>query len=143
MRHYLEMVATFKNRDDNYVHEETELPDELILQVKGDEILSETSDRVGAIINFHIEAINENSASLIKKHSNEWPDDVTHKQKQYLYSVPVFEVSYKLSNGESGRFWVYGLEKTIYSLDYPAQCCCCCLCNSCGNCVCCNSCTIL
>ena len=143
MIHFLQLTVAFINREDNYVHENTDLPNELILSVGGEEILSETGYRVGAVINFCVEDVNVNAKSLIDKHSSEWPEEVTHQQKQFLYSVPVFEAKYKLGNGEDGRFWVYGTEKTIFSFDYPAQCCCCCLCNSCNNCASCNSCTLL
>ena len=142
---YLQLTVTFQNHEDNFVHEITDLPDELILTVDGEELLSEVDKRVGSIVNFFLDDINEASKNLTKKHATEWTDEVIHQQRQLLTAVPVFEVTYKLGSGETGRFWVYGSEKSIFSIDYPAQCCCCCICNSCDNCACCNdsSCAIL
>ena len=48
------MLATFANQVDNYVHKATNLPDDLLLQVSGDEIMSDVGDRVDAVVNFYI-----------------------------------------------------------------------------------------
>ena len=48
------MLATIANQVDNYVHKATNLPDDLLLQVSGDEIMSDIDDHVGAVVNFYI-----------------------------------------------------------------------------------------
>ena len=48
------MLATFANQTDSYVHKGTNLPDNLLLQVGGDEIMSDIGDRVVAVVNFYI-----------------------------------------------------------------------------------------
>jgi hypothetical protein len=37
------------------------------------------------------------------------------KQKQVLDSVPVYEILYKMSDNETGRFWVYGNQKLVFT----------------------------
>ena len=135
----------------------------LILDATGQELLNETAYRIGPIFNFYVNEINQESAKLIYEHQTKWPEvkfsnskfscwnswwtlnsEACHLQKHSLYSVPVSEVQYRLEDDEVGRFWVYGLERSVFSFDYPAQCCCCCICNQCcNNCSCCNSCAIL
>lgn len=142
--HYLQLTVDFKDHDDDYVYERTDLPDKLVLKANGEELLNETAYRIGPIFNFHVNEINVESFKLVHEHKTKWPEEATHLQKHSLYSVPVNEVHFKLANDDRGRFWVYGTEHSVFSFDYPAQCCGCCLCNQCcDNCKCCNSCTIL
>ena len=107
-------------------------------------MFKETADRIGPIVNYHVNDINLNSASLVQQHATRWPMKRIWKQNHKLDAVPVYEMLYDLEDGEDGRFWVYGENKLVYSDDYPAQCCCCLnVPGLCNNCSCCNSCTIL
>ena len=138
--HYLQLTVEFKNHDDQYIHEKTDLPDKLVLSVTGEELLNETAYRIGPVFNFHVTEINVESSRLVNEHRTKWPDEATHLQKHSFHSIPVNEVHYILANEERGRFWVYGNEESVFSFDYPAQCCCCFNCNDCcDNCACCNT----
>ena len=139
LRHYIRLEVTFHTHEDDYVYETTDLPDELILKADGANLFKETANRIGPIENYYLDEINEHSASLVASHSANWPEKHIWKQKQTLDSVPVYEICYDLSNGNDGRFWVFGENKLIFSDDYPAQCCCCCNVPSCcKNCAWCN-----
>ena len=52
--YFQQLRATFQNKDDNYVSKETIVPDQFLLDVEGDEIFSETDDRVQPISDFFI-----------------------------------------------------------------------------------------
>jgi len=137
----LQLTIEFKNHNDQYIHEQTDLPDKLVLNVTGEELLNESAYRIGPVFNFHVTEINIESSRLVNEHKTKWPEEATHLQKHSFYSVPVNEVHYILANEEKGRFWVYGNEESVFSFDYPAQCCRCCICNECfDNCASCNTC---
>jgi hypothetical protein len=141
--HYLELKIDFKDHDDNYIHEVTNLPDELIMGATGETLMNEKAFRIGPIINFHVREINEKSRILIEEHAAKCLNEVMHMQKHRLESIPVNQVNYEI-DGEKGVFFVYGNEHFVFSHDYPAQCCgsfnlpgCC------NNCACCNSCSLM
>jgi len=142
-KHFLELKVDFYNHVDDYVYGTTDLPDKLILKARGRSIFEETADRIGPIINFEVNEVNENSSLLVQSHATKWPQERMWKQNHTLDSVPVFEVEYKIDD-KTGRFLVYGegaLYRRVFSKDYPAQCCCCLNVPDCAdNCSCCNSC---
>ena len=72
-------------------------------------LFEQTADRIGPIVNFEINEINENSKLLVNEHATKWPSERIWKQNHKLESVPVFEITYKIKDKtETGRFWVYG-----------------------------------
>ena len=52
-------LTDFSDHDDEFVYEKTDLPDDLILDVSGKELLNEKAYRIGAIYGFPIEEINK------------------------------------------------------------------------------------
>ena len=76
-------------------------------------VFEQTADRIGPIVNFTVNEINENSKLLIDEHASKWPKKRILKQNHKLDSVPVFEITYTYftkikDKTETGRFWVYG-----------------------------------
>ena len=121
---------------------------DVVVQGKSIPVFTQTEQKIGAIRNFEIGAINNKSASLIASHNGSWGDAKHLKQNQYLETFPVHEISYEIENGKkapvAGKFWIFGENKMVNFDDYPAQCCCCCNMPQCfNNCSDMNSCTIL
>ena len=62
------MTVTFHTHVDHYVYETTDMPDELILNGSGTSMFDKTEDRIGPILNFSVNEINENSKRMIENH---------------------------------------------------------------------------
>jgi len=90
--------------------------------------------QVKPISNFPVQQINENSARLVEESRTAFPGQRQLKQvyiyhhywqtlqRHNLRAVPVTSVAYTFKE-ESSTFYVYGMERKVYSPDYPHRCC--------------------
>lgn len=124
VRQFIQLFVNYQNMISEHVIERTDLPNELIKNVLGDNIFTQTAPRVRSIEHFFDEEVNQKSNELVAHHSAAWPHLRTLQQKHTLRSVPVYECSFKHSDN-IGRFWVYGHQKEVFTEDYPHTCCCC------------------
>ncbi|KAJ8035513.1 Protein SSUH2-like [Holothuria leucospilota] len=122
LRWYIQLTVQFTNNLEDYIHETTDMPDELIRDVSGEVVFEQTLPFVWPITQYHVADINTNSTRIVEKHRNAWPNAKLLQQRQVLRSVPVTEVKYLFKEKE-GRFWVYGYEYEVHCPDYPHNCC--------------------
>ncbi|PIK46611.1 hypothetical protein BSL78_16524 [Apostichopus japonicus] len=122
LRWYIQLTVQYTNNPEDYILENTDMPDELIRDVSGEVIFEQTLPYVWPISQYQVAEVNANSMRIVEKHKNSWPSCKTLQQRQVLRSVPVTEVKYDFKQKE-GRFWVYGFEYEVYCPDYPHNCC--------------------
>ena len=118
----IHLTTTFAIESDDYTYERTDLPDELIKGVSGKTVFEQSAPRVGAIVGYKINEINQNSGALVQKHATAFPTERLLYQRQQLRAVPVTQID-GIWNDVKFTFWIYGDEKKVYFPDYPNQCC--------------------
>ncbi|XP_039252690.2 protein SSUH2 homolog [Styela clava] len=124
VKQFIQLTVLFTNRLSDHIVERTDLPNELIRNVQGDEIFQQTYPRVSPIENFFETEINQRSLQLVNTHASSWPAERILQQRHVLRSVPVHECHFEFKD-KPGRFWVYGHQREVYTTDYPHTCCCC------------------
>ena len=135
---------------EDFIKEDTDMPDELIRNVTGDLLFEQTLPLVWPIQHFADQRVAQASVSLCNKHRSAWPScrllqqvcsnrrqklqkasiiysiiNEKHRfelQRQKLDAKPVTEVDVNWKEWKS-RFWVFGKEKKVHSPDYPHTCC--------------------
>ncbi|XP_071825191.1 protein SSUH2 homolog [Apostichopus japonicus] len=122
LRWYIQLKVQYINNVEDFIHEPTDLPDELIRDVSGKSVFEQTLPYVWPISQYDVPEINENSFRIVERHRNAWPESKLIQQRQILRSVPITEVKYMYKQ-EGGRFWVYGNEHEVHCPEYPQQCC--------------------
>jgi len=110
------------NYKKDYILEQTEMPDELVRTVEGEQIFQQTQLQVNPLMAFPVKAVNDNSHRLIEEEKVGHPSERQINQRQTLRAVPVTQIDYKFKDTVS-KFFVYGNERKVYSPDYPQQCC--------------------
>ncbi|XP_064632711.1 protein SSUH2 homolog [Lineus longissimus] len=119
---YIALTVKFINHQEDFILEETDLPDELVREVSGNSIFEQTLPQVWPITAYPTEEINENSMRLVEKHRSGFGSERQLMQKHEIRAIPVTECDYKWKE-EDRRFWVYGLDRMVHAPDYPQQCC--------------------
>lgn len=119
---FIQLKVKFKNHDQDYVLETSDLPDHLVTTVGGNVLFEQTLPMVWPVTQYPVREINDNSVNMVNQHRINWPNELIQQQRQVLRGVPVTEVHYKWDD-VSTRFWVYGTERRVYAPDYPQQCC--------------------
>lgn len=122
MTSFIQLTVKFTNNVMDYIMEDTPMPDELVKTVSGTELFARTLPQVKPISNFPVQQINENSARLVEESRTAFPGQRQLKQRHNLRAVPVTSVAYTFKE-ESSTFYVYGMERKVYSPDYPHRCC--------------------
>lgn len=122
LRWFIELTVQYTNNLEDFIHETTDLPNELIRDVSGKVVFEQTLPYVWPISQYHIQEINLSSIEMVERHRSAWPNSKMLQQRQVLRSVPVTEVHYKFKD-KDGRFWVYGNEQEVHCPDYPQSCC--------------------
>ncbi|XP_013400639.1 protein SSUH2 homolog isoform X2 [Lingula anatina] len=122
LERYVKLAVIFTNHIEDYILEETDMPDELVRDVGGIIIFEQVLPQVWPVTQYPVPQINQNSVALVEKHSRAFPNERQLMQKQELRAVPVSEVNYTWKEVNT-RFWVYGNERQVYAPDYPQQCC--------------------
>ncbi|XP_067120458.1 protein SSUH2 homolog [Centruroides vittatus] len=118
---YVKLTATWKNHVDDFIVEQTSLPDQLIRDVTGHVAFEEQQLRVWPINHFQ-PSINDASNQLVQKHNQAFQMERILQQRHKVRIVPVAEVKYNWKD-RSGQFFVYGFENKVYFPDYPQSCC--------------------
>lgn len=119
---FIQLKVKFTNNVEDYILEETDMPDHLIRDVGGVIVFEQTLDQVWPINAYPVQLVNENSIRLVEKHRQCFPSQRQLKQRHNLRVVPVSEVRYSWKDVED-RYWVYGNEMQVYAPTYPQQCC--------------------
>ncbi|XP_064633158.1 protein SSUH2 homolog isoform X2 [Lineus longissimus] len=122
LKFYIALTVKFVNHTEDFIMEETDLPDELVRVVKGNLIFEQTMDQVWPVTAYPTKAINDNSIRLVEKHRRCFPSERQLQQRQTIRAIPVTECAYAWKDVNT-RFWVYGLDRKVHSPDYPQQCC--------------------
>ncbi|KAF0287649.1 Protein SSUH2 [Amphibalanus amphitrite] len=123
IRCFVELTVKWQNHKDIKVVERTDLPDNLIRSVSGQEVFRAEEQRVHPIVGFPDRLVSESSSELVQKHGQQWPQERIFRQRHSVQSVPVFCVTYHY-NGKQDDFFIYGNSQKIHFPDYPKQCCC-------------------
>ncbi|XP_023231528.1 protein SSUH2 homolog [Centruroides sculpturatus] len=122
LKHFIKLTVTWRNHTDDFVVENTNLPDDLICDVTGEIVFSDQNFRVSPVTCFQPN-INKASKQLIQKHSQVFPTELILQQRQKVRIIPVTEATYSWKN-KIGGFFVYGFEKKVHFPHYPQACCC-------------------
>ncbi|XP_076448094.1 protein SSUH2 homolog isoform X2 [Babylonia areolata] len=123
LRAYIELKVTYTNHNNDYILEQTDMPDELVREVGGKPVFEQTLPQVWPIIAYPVREVNENSQNLVNMHRSSFNDERKIMQRQILRAVPVTEVMWTWEDHRNKRMWVYGNEHKVYCPDYPQQCC--------------------
>ncbi|XP_043211980.1 protein SSUH2 homolog [Amphibalanus amphitrite] len=123
IRCFVELTVKWQNHKDIKVVERTDLPDNLIRSVSGQEVFRAEEQRVHPIVGFPDRLVSESSWELVHKHGQQWPQERIFRQRHSVQSVPVFCVTYHY-DGKQNDFFIYGNSQKIHFPDYPKQCCC-------------------
>ncbi|KAK7103007.1 protein SSUH2 homolog [Littorina saxatilis] len=123
LRAYVELKVEYKNHNDDYILEQTDMPDELIRDVGGKPVFEQTMPQVWPIMAYPVAEVNSNSQNLVEHHRRSFNDERKLMQRQILRAVPVTEVKWDWKDNKGRRFWAYGNERRVYCPDYPQQCC--------------------
>ncbi|XP_076448569.1 protein SSUH2 homolog [Babylonia areolata] len=125
IRCFIQIKIKFKTYKEQFVKEDTALPDNLIKEVKGVTVFEQTNQKLCPLTEFSIAEIAAKSQQFFSKHQLELLDKKRLlQQRQKLVAVPVAEVAVTWKD-QPGRFWVYGKENKLYLPDYPDTCACC------------------
>ncbi|KAL8592646.1 hypothetical protein ACOMHN_026576 [Nucella lapillus] len=123
LRAYIELKVVYTNHVNDYIMEQTDMPDELVREVGGKPIFEQTMPQVWPILAYPVREVNENSQNLVNMHRSSFRDEKKLMQRQELRAVPVTEVAWTWKDDRNKRMWVYGNEHKVYCPDYPQQCC--------------------
>ncbi|KAI0224419.1 hypothetical protein LSAT2_024583 [Lamellibrachia satsuma] len=119
---FIQLTVTFVTHVDDYVVEETAMPDELIQNVGEMTVFEQNLPQIWPIATYSNAEINENSQRLVDLHKRAFPNERQLRQRHHLSAVPVTEVHYEWHDGK-GRYYVFGQERKVHAPDYPQQCC--------------------
>ncbi|XP_070536159.1 protein SSUH2 homolog isoform X2 [Ptychodera flava] len=115
------------NHKESIVVEKSDLPDELVNDVKGTTIVEHVATSVAPLKISSLSKVDEASSRFIEKHSNAWPSERSLKQRQRVREVAVTKVDYTW-HGNVGQFWICGEDRRVYFPGYPKKRCdCACL----------------
>ncbi|GBM60969.1 Protein SSUH2 [Araneus ventricosus] len=120
MMYEKQLIISRKVHADDFISYSSNLPANLIQDADGQELLSESGNRVEPISSALNRAINEVSSALIVKHNQTLTDEKIIAQRHSLRAVPYTKVSYTWRN-KKGEFYIYGLQKKVYFQEYPEQ----------------------
>ncbi|KAL8611295.1 hypothetical protein ACOMHN_013726 [Nucella lapillus] len=124
LRHYIELKVKYKDHKDDYILEQTDMPDELIRDVGGKPVFEQVLPRVWPVSTYPINEVNENSKRLVAWPCTKRPTRPrTPSCRQILQAVPVMETEWDWSDMKNVKFWVYGNERKVHCPDYPHTCC--------------------
>ncbi|KAK7503572.1 hypothetical protein BaRGS_00005111 [Batillaria attramentaria] len=125
IRCFIQLKVKFKNHKEEYLREETDLPDHLVAEVGWITMFEQMHEQLAPIEGFPIPEIDSKSKQFLAKHRLELLDKKRLlQQRQKLSATPVTEVHVTWKD-QPGRYWVYGKEQKVYCPDYPEQCACC------------------
>merc|ERR1712038_830179 len=122
LRWFIQLCVDFKNHVDDYILEETDMPDHLVRNAAGNTIFEQTLYQVWPIIAYPVPQINQASTSLVQQHSQGFPGERWLHQRHNLRGVPVTEVKYNWKEVNK-RYWVFGEQRDVHCPDYPQDCC--------------------
>ncbi|ESN98635.1 hypothetical protein HELRODRAFT_94807 [Helobdella robusta] len=123
LKWFIQLTIDWINHTQDYILERTDLPDELIRDVRGHIAFQEENVQVFPINHCPEPSINQASNSIIAKHRTAFPNERLIGQRHTVRVIPVTEADGHWKD-KKFRFFVYGLENRAYSDDYPQQCCC-------------------
>lgn len=123
LRAYVELKVKYTNHVDDYILEQTDMPDELVRTVGGKPVFEQTLPQVWPITVYPVREVNENSQNLCNLHRTSFNQERKIMQRQTLRAVPVTEVKWDWKDHKGKRLWVYGNEHRVYCPDYPEKCC--------------------
>jgi hypothetical protein len=120
---FIELTISWVNHVDEYVYNRTDLPDDLVKKVSGEEAVHEEMPKVWPILNFIENSVNSASQSLVEKHDMITATEKIIRQRHVIRIVPVGQVFYKWKH-TSRCFYVYGaVDRRVYAPGYPQRCC--------------------
>lgn len=105
--------------------ERTDLPDELLQTVKGENLGENEGKQVPPMMDSDNKDIVENSIRLVQNANQVYVKEkrVIQRHKLVCFTCTECTIEY---NGKEFKFWVYGQERKVYCPEYPGGCCCCC-----------------
>ena len=118
----IQLTTTFGVETDDYAYERTAMPDHLIRNAQGRTVIEQSAPRVGPIVGYKINEINQRSGELVQKHATAFPTKRILYQRQQLRAIPVTQIQ-GVFKDDKYVFWIYGDERKVHFPDYPNQCC--------------------
>nr|XP_042900879.1 protein SSUH2 homolog isoform X2 [Parasteatoda tepidariorum] len=127
LKHYEELIVTWKNNIDNFVANPMNIPEKLLIKAAGRIIFIEENPVVSPLTHSPDVLLNEQSFCLINKHRRDFSNQLILMQRQTLCAIPITKVDYAWKR-KVGEFYVYSFENEVYFEKYPQKCCCCICC---------------
>lgn len=125
IRCFIQLKVKFKTHKEEYIKEDSDLPDHLVADVKWITMFEQTHEQLAPIEGFPIPEIDIKSKEFLAKHHHELLNKKRLlQQRQKLSATPVVEVQVTWKE-QPGRYWVFGKERKVYCPDYPDTCACC------------------
>jgi len=126
LKWFIQLTVVWTNHLDDYILERTAMPDEKIRTASGETAFEEEQLWVFPVNHCPEPSVNRASADLIAKHRTQFSNERILFQRHRIRVVPVTEVS-ALWKEKAFTFFVYGLDRQVYTPNYPQSCCCGCL----------------
>ncbi|KAI0218715.1 hypothetical protein LSAT2_029584 [Lamellibrachia satsuma] len=122
----IRITVNFTNNRGEHVVEKSDIPEELVQQVSGEVVFEQVRPRVWPVSNYPDKELCVASQNLIEDHWDQFRHTQIIMQRHCLRAVPVTECQYNWQDCQH-KFWVYGVEKAVYTPDYPQKYCCGCV----------------
>uniref|UniRef100_A0ABM5FJH7 Protein SSUH2 homolog isoform X2 n=1 Tax=Pogona vitticeps TaxID=103695 RepID=A0ABM5FJH7_9SAUR len=124
---HTELAITWKNNIlEHVVDKNSGLPNYLLHEATGKEIVCDENLSVFPIVDFPELSIEDYSLACIEQHKMQFASGNIHHilmQKQTIELVPLTKAEYEWK-GKLRSFYVFGKENKVYTKDYPAKFCC-------------------
>eukprot|EP00057_Strongylocentrotus_purpuratus_P027524 XP_011681998.1 PREDICTED: protein SSUH2 homolog isoform X2 [Strongylocentrotus purpuratus] len=119
---YIRLTVEWKNHVEDHIVERTNLPDELVRGVSGEQVFQEEHPKVWPIKGFPINDVNTGSSMLVQRHTLAYNRERLHMQRHQIRVIPVAEAKCTFKD-ETFTYFVYGFERKVHAPEYPQQCC--------------------
>lgn len=127
---YLQIVVSFINHSEYYCKDKSELPDELLKTVRGEDLCRDEGISLEPILDCDNQDMLENTKRMIGKSNTAYGQELRVFQRHVLHCITCAEVKFS-HKGKDYKFYVFGNEKKVHFPDYPGGPCCCCCCPCC------------
>ncbi|MEE6501981.1 hypothetical protein FKM82_004377 [Ascaphus truei] len=121
---YIQLNVMWKNNVFEFVADHSsDFRTELFGKVNGEKIFTDEQFLVPPLVTFPEPAINQASQNALQQHQTQFSSCRVLRQRQTIEWLPLTKVDYDWK-GKTFSYFVYGKENKVYTVDYPAKCCC-------------------
>ncbi|XP_069499588.1 protein SSUH2 homolog [Ambystoma mexicanum] len=125
LHYYKQMKVIWENIVSDFVTDQNSgLPSNRYKKITGTNIFADEQPEVLPVTMFPEPMVSEVSRSYIQQHGDKFTDNPRiRRQRHSIELIPLTLVDYTWKENPH-TFFVYGVEKKVYTDNYPAKCCC-------------------